>query len=95
MSIYFLKNKDEAAEVFTSFIAKEKAAGHSIHKVRFDNGGEFRLISFVKFLRNKGLLLKPIPAYSSEFNGLAERVNGIIQSKVRAILQKSNLPLFL
>jgi transposase InsO family protein len=78
VSIYFLKNKDKAAEIFTDFMAKEEAVGHSIYKVRFDNGGEFRSISFVEFLRNKGLLLKPIPAYSPESNGLAERVNSII-----------------
>jgi hypothetical protein len=78
VSIYFLKNKDKAIEVFIDFIAKEEAIGHSIYKVRFNNGEEFRLTSFVEFLRNKSLLLKPIPAYSPKSNSLAKRVNGII-----------------
>lgn len=90
-----MKNKDSASEAFEAYMARESALGHPVKSVRFDNGGEFRSIEFVTFLKSKGLLLEPSPTYSPESNGLAERTNGTIQSKIRAIFHESKLPLFL
>ena len=95
VTIYFMKNKDDAPQAFDNYMAQESASRHPVKSVRFDNGGEFRSTEFVDYLKSKGLLLEPSPSYRPESNGLAERTNGTIQSKIRAIFQESKLPLFL
>jgi transposase InsO family protein len=93
--VYFMHEKSEAAGLFQGFMEECQKEGHPVKGVRFDNGGEYSSRELTSFLKQKGLLLQPTPAYSPESNGLAERTNGTLFYKCRVMLRDSGLPRFL
>ena len=60
-------------------------------RLRTDNGGEFKSDEFVKFCRERGIRREYTAPYSSEQNGIAERMNRTIQERVVSMLQHSGL----
>ena len=63
--------------------------------VRLDNGGEYGSSELNTYIESKGLLFQPTVPYSPESNGVAERINRTLISKVRAILIDSKIPAYL
>jgi transposase InsO family protein len=89
--VYFLRSKDETFEKYKEFIA---GSPHRMRTriLRSDNGGEYISGRMAQFLQDQGTIHQPSPAYTPEFNGVAERFNGVIIDMVRAMLADSSLP---
>ena len=84
--IYFLRNKSDAGSAFRSFLASVRADGipSLVEIVRSDNGGEFSRGELPSVYNE--LLIKQdfTPAYSPQYNGVAERGLGLIEEAAMA-----------
>jgi transposase InsO family protein len=60
-----------------------------------DRGGEYLSKAFIRHLHDHGTTQKLTAHDTPEHNGVAERLNGILLEKVRAMLHASGLPKFL
>jgi hypothetical protein len=87
----YILNKSDAPRIFAGFMKYMANRNTPVQSVRFDNGGEFDNKEFTAFLKSEGVLVAPSTSYSPESNGLAERTNGTIQNKLRAILRSAQL----
>ena len=94
-TIYFLKKKDEAVVFMKEYLARATAIGFPVERVRVDNGGEYSGSSLLAYLKSIGILHQPTVPYSPESNGLAERMNRSLMSKVRAMMKDAQLSRFL
>ena len=91
---YMMKRKDEAIDKFKEYVAMaETKFNRKVVTVRTDNGGEYCSNDFDEFLRKRGTQEERTIPYTSQQNGLAERMNRTLMDKVRAMLYHSNLPL--
>ncbi|CAN0397182.1 unnamed protein product, partial [Hapterophycus canaliculatus] len=84
--VFFLRHKSDAASAFESFLADVRADGtpSEVLIVRSDNGGEFFEGDFGKLCRSRGVKQEFTPAYSPQYNGVAERALGIIRKAALA-----------
>jgi hypothetical protein len=93
--VYGLKKKSEALEVFKVWVAQvEKETEWGIEEVwvktlRSDRGGEFYALR--QFCEEKGIKQQFTAGYSPQSNGVAERMNGILQQMGRCMLHHSGL----
>ncbi|CAB1113285.1 unnamed protein product [Ectocarpus sp. CCAP 1310/34] len=73
--IYFLKSKSDAASAFRSFLASVLADGipSLVEIVRSDNGGEVVRGEFASVCNELLIKQEFTPAYSPQYNGVAER----------------------
>ena len=87
---YPLKRKDEVLSVFKKFVTLvETETGKKVKCLRSDNGGEYISKSFVDFCDTKGIKRELTAPYTPPQNGVAERMNRIIQERVRSMLSES------
>ena len=84
--MYFLKHKSDAASAFRSFLASVRADGKpsSVEIVRSDNGGEFFHEEFESLCNELLIEQELTPAYSPQYNGVAERGLGVIEAAAMA-----------
>ena len=84
--MYFLKHKSDAASAFRSFLASVRADGKPslVEIVRSDNGGEFFRGEFESLCNELLIKQEFTPAYSPQYNGVAERGLGIIEAAAMA-----------
>ena len=77
--MYFLKHKSDAASAFRSFLASVRADEKPslVKIVRSDNGGEFFGGEFESLCNELLIKQEFTPAYSPQYNGVAERGLGI------------------
>jgi len=88
-----MKHKDEAFEKFKSFKALvENESDHKIKCLRSDRGGEFTSNEFFDFCEEHGIRREFSTARTPQQNGVAERMNRIIQQMARAMLDESGTP---
>lgn len=93
ITIYFLKRKSEAFEVFENFAAiAEKQTGRQIKVVRSDNGKEFVNSKFREYFAKRGIVHQTTVCYSPQQNGVAERANRTLVEMARCLLVSSGLP---
>ncbi|MBW0539497.1 hypothetical protein O181_079212 [Austropuccinia psidii MF-1] len=57
-----------------------------------DHSGEFSSQSFINFFASQGISLERGPPESPQTNGVAERFNQTLLSKMRFLLEQSNIP---
>ncbi|CAH2097574.1 unnamed protein product [Euphydryas editha] len=62
-----------------------------IKELRCDNGKEYINARVLKFTREKGILIKPCPAYVHELNGTAERYNRSLMDMGRCLLSEAKV----
>jgi IS30 family transposase len=94
--IFFVKSVSEATDVVEDFLRatlKHTKINHKVEHIRVDGGPDFKAAKFNEMCRKRAIEVEPTNADSSEQNGVAERVNGIIAERVRTVLQWANLPL--
>lgn len=85
--MYLLKSKNEAPEYLKEFLKESEASKNlKTSKIRCDNGGEFSNIFFKNCCKNRGNILEFTVQYSPQLNGKAERSNGTILEKARALI---------
>jgi hypothetical protein len=92
VTLYFLAQKSEAAISMQHYINAAALDGKPVATVRVDNGGEYEGSELVQFVKGAGIYQQPTVPYSPESNGVAERLNRTIMTKVRAMLKDSGLP---
>ena len=84
--MYFLKNKSDAGSAFRTFLASVRAVGKPslVEIVRSDNGGEFFGGEFASVCNELLIKQEFTPAYSPQYNGVAERGLGLIEAAAMA-----------
>ena len=84
--VYFMRHKSDAAELFKQFLADSRAddVPSKVVIVRSDGGGEFRGGEFGDLCRTRGIKQEFTTADSPQFNGVAERALGLIETAAMA-----------
>ena len=88
--IYFLRHKNEAFECFVSWKKMvETQSERKIKKLLTYNGLELCNLQFNSFCKEEGMIRHRTCTYTSQQNGVAERLNRKIMNKVRSMLSES------
>ena len=91
--VYLMKHKSEALDKFKEFEAQvTNESGLSIGTLRTDNGGEYTSVEFENFLKSKGIKHECTVPYSTEQNGVAERLNHTLMESARSMMCFAGLP---
>ena len=84
--VAFMAKKSDATAVLRAIIARYFApAGLQIGVIWTDNGGKFQG-AFQSLLAELGIKREPIPPYTHQYNGVAERTLGLLRDKTVALL---------
>jgi transposase InsO family protein len=71
-----MKQKSETTKIIKDFVTEMEHQQHKTPKVfRTDNGGEYVTKNLKRFFESKEIIHEFTPPYSSESNGVAERLN--------------------
>lgn len=92
---YAVKTKDEAGDVFKSYLVSARnllGKNEKVCYIKSDQGTEFTGGKFLEILKEEKIEIEVSPPYTPEHNGVAERFNKTIQEKVRAYMFDSGLP---
>ena len=76
--VFFLRSKDEGAEYFSKYLAE--IAPRKAEVARSDVGGEFHEAGFGSLRRREKIRQEFTASHSPEYDGVAERQIGIIES---------------
>ncbi|OQV11365.1 Integrase core domain-containing protein isoform 2 [Cladophialophora immunda] len=90
--LYFLKNKSEASHWMKHYVNLATNTSMPVAFVRVDNGGEYEGSTLLSYLREAGIYQEATVPYSPESNGVAERLNRTLTSKMRSMRKDSGLP---
>ncbi|GJQ90443.1 putative ribonuclease H-like domain-containing protein [Tanacetum coccineum] len=91
--VFFLKTKDETAEILKNFIKEiENLVDKKVKIIRSDNGTEFKNNVMDEFCREKGIKREYSVARTPQQNGVAERKNRTLIEAARTMLADSKLP---
>ena len=84
--VYFIRHKSDAAETFKQFPSDTRSDGvpSQVVIVRSDGGGQFCGRKFGGLCRSRCIKQEFITADSPQFNGVAERALGLIETAARA-----------
>ena len=69
----------------------ENQLGRKVKKIQSDRGGEYWNGEVKEFCAQKGIFHQKTNPYSSQENGVAERLNRTLMDKARAMLSESDL----
>ncbi|MBW0496443.1 hypothetical protein O181_036158 [Austropuccinia psidii MF-1] len=91
--IYPLTKKSQDAEYIKSYLMEIKNKLDTTPAIlHTDRGGEFSSQSLVNFLPRQVISLEWVPPKSPQTNGVAERFNQTLLSKMRCLLGQSKVP---
>jgi hypothetical protein len=94
VEVIVLRSKSEASSALQNIAARmEKQTGQRIKRIRFDRGTEYYQLK--GWMAENGIVPQPVPSYTPEANGRAERLNRTLIEKVRALLIQFQLPVAL
>ena len=83
--VYFLRNNDEAFDMFLSYKAKvENQLDRKIKRIRSDRGGKYILLN--DYCEKEGTIHEVTPSYSPESNGVGERKNKTLKKMMNSLL---------
>ncbi|KAI3725049.1 hypothetical protein L1987_64822 [Smallanthus sonchifolius] len=92
--VYFLRTKDEIAEILTSYILKvENQSNQKVKVIRCDQGTEFKNHTLNCFFESKGIERQYSTPRTPQQNGVAERRNRTLTESTRSMFADSKLPL--
>ena len=93
VAVYYMKSKDHVLQKFKEYEAMvTNVTGKKIKVFRSDNGGEYNSREFNEFLTSKGIVKQRSIPRTPQQNGIAERMNSIIQECARSMLHDAELP---
>lgn len=96
MWIYLLKRKSEVFLIFKKFkLMCKKQSGKAIKVIRKNGGGEYTSHEFKKYCDKEEMLHEVTTPYTSQHNGVAERMNITIMNMERSMLKGMKLPKYL
>ena len=72
----------------------EQQSNEKLQAIRCDNAGEYHA-STTRLRQENGVVVEFTTPYTPEQNGLAERLNRALTTKVRAMLAEADLPQWL
>ena len=91
--VKLLAKKSDAADVLMRWIPQvEFQTGRKLKRLRIDNGIEFMSGKFTDWLSLRGGVQQTTPSYSSQSNGITERMNITLQDKARTTMLEFGLP---
>ncbi|THH01090.1 hypothetical protein EW026_g1530 [Hermanssonia centrifuga] len=94
--IYLMRTKDEVFSHYKGFAAWLKTQHTVVVKtLHSDRGGEYLSTEFSTFLAEQGTACRLTVHDTPEYNGIVERLNRTLVTKIRAMLIDSGLPKFL
>ena len=90
--IYLTKYRTDLYKYFGEWqLEVERQSSEKLLAIRCDNAGEYQKLS--KRLRRQGVIVEFTTPYTPEQNGVAERINRTLTTKVRAMLANAGLPI--
>jgi hypothetical protein len=91
--IYLVKARTELYEKFSEWqIRVERQCNERLQRIRCDNAGEYQALARDLRQRN-GVVVEFTTPYTPEQNGVAERLNRTLTTKIRAMLSDSGMPI--
>ncbi|MBW0514072.1 hypothetical protein O181_053787 [Austropuccinia psidii MF-1] len=91
--IYLLSEKSQATEHIKLYLMEIKNKLNITPEYLYnDQGGEFSSQLFINFLISQGISLERGPPESPQTNGVSERFNQTLLSKIQCFLEQSNIP---
>ncbi|KAF7371239.1 Transcription factor [Mycena sanguinolenta] len=94
--LYFMWKKSDTLAAYKVYSIRMKTHhGFTIKVLQSDNGGEYVNQAFANYLSSQGTVQRFTVHDTPEENGVAERLNGVLVEKCRALLHASGLPKFL
>ena len=91
---YSLRSKDKALTVFSQWLAKvENKTGQRVKTLRSEKRGKYTSQAFKQYLSEKGIWHQKTVPHTPMQNGIAERINRMIQDRVTIMLQHFGLKL--
>ncbi|KAE8667244.1 hypothetical protein F3Y22_tig00112428pilonHSYRG00010 [Hibiscus syriacus] len=90
--VHLIKKKLDVFSTFKNFkVRVELDSGNKIKCFRTDNGGEYTSEEFDDFCRKEGIKRQFTVANTPQQNGVAERMNGTLLERTRAMLRDAGL----
>lgn len=93
--VFLLKHKNEAERNIMNYVQELKARGYYSSRIRSDCGGEYSSHVFKNFCIQKGIVNEYTLPHTQQQNGVSERINFTLMSRVRTLFAETNLPKFL
>jgi hypothetical protein len=91
--IYLVKARTELYEKFSEWqIRVERQCNEKLQRIRCDNAREYQALARDLQQRN-GVIVEFTTPYTPEQNGVAERLNRTLTTKIRAMLSDSGVPI--
>ena len=92
--VRLIELKSEATEVIIDLIKLlQTQTGRPLKRVHCDGGGEFINNEFKSFLQDNGTDLNYTTAHKPCHNGIAERMNGVLQELSRSMIANAKAPI--
>jgi len=92
VKVYCIRSKYEVYDYLVQYVNEvQNLTGKMIKELRCDNGKEYMNARVFKFAKEKGILIKPCPAYVHELNGTAERYNRTLMDMGRCLLSEAKV----
>lgn len=86
-AVYFLKHKSDFFSKFKIYEALvENQTKKTIKILRFDNGGEYKSLAFLKFCAEHGIVCQFTNPYTLEQNGVSKPKNHTLVESTRSML---------
>jgi transposase InsO family protein len=91
-AVMFLEQKNQAKKKIEAFVNEmENQLEAKVKAFRTDRGGEFLNREMAEFCQSRGIQHQKTNPYSSQENGVAERLNRALVERARALLSNSGL----
>ncbi|KAE8968107.1 hypothetical protein PR002_g27858 [Phytophthora rubi] len=89
---FLMKAKEESRPVVVAHLEWLLAQGKHIEVFGTDQGKELVNKKLKAFIRGKGIEFLWTNAYSPEENGLVEKMNGVLEARIRSLLTTATMP---
>lgn len=90
--VYCIQSKDQVYGCLVQYVNEcQNLTGKMIKELICDNGKEYINSRTFQFAREKGIIIKPCPAYVHQLNGTAERFNRTIMDMARCLLSEAKV----
>jgi transposase InsO family protein len=87
-----LRSKDQVKKAMAAFVSRmETQFEGRVKKLQSRRGGKYWNKDIQAFCKQKGIIHQKTNPYSSQENGVAERLNRTLMEKARAMLSESGL----
>jgi hypothetical protein len=93
--IYLTRTRTELYDRFREWqMTAERQSNEKLQAIRCDNAGEYQALA-ARLRQENGVVLEFTTPYTPEQNGVAERLNRTLTTKIRAMLAEAELPQWL